>query len=178
MKRLLILTLILSLVASPVALAQHPGRTMGCCDNPCFDGKGSHHKMGMGRRDGGIHGILAHGDEINLTDQQRDQLEKMMVDFQTQQVDKKAELEKAQIKLKALMRDETDQSAVNAAIDKVAALRADLQKMRYDHRQKVQGVLTQDQVDKLKQMRKSRKDCRGPRPRGQGMGPGFGDSDG
>lgn len=180
MKKLLVLTLILALVAGSTAFAQRPGRGMGDCDNPHFGKQGSHHKMGMRQRAGGIHGILAHGEEINLTDQQRDQLEKMMVDFQIQRVDKKAELEKAQIKLKALMRDEADQSAVNGAIDKVSALKADMQKMRYDHRQKAKAVLTKEQIDKLKQLGKSRKACSGPQPGckgtgpGQGMGPGPG----
>ena len=76
------------------------------------------------------------------------------------------------------MRDDADQSAVNAAIDKVAALKADMQKMRYDHQQKVHGVLTKEQLGKLKDLKKKAR-CNMPcRPGGKGMGPGFGDTDG
>lgn len=152
MKKLLIFTLILTLAASTVAFAQQRPLAPGNCDGPGKQGR--HHGMSM--RDGapGLKVILAHGDKINLTDDQRETLENMKTDFQMQRVDQKAELEKAKIKLKALMRDEAGESDVNAAIDNVSKLKANMQKTRYAHAQKVKSVLTEDQVNKLKQLRK------------------------
>lgn len=185
MRRLLTLTLILTLATAMVVAAQPAPQGRGGCDGPQFGPQGKHHGMRMGGRHGeaGIRGILAMGDKINLTDQQRDKLEKMMTTFQTRRVDQKAALEKARINLKALMRDEAGQSEINAAIDKVAALKADMQKSRYAHRMEVQSVLTEEQKGQLK---KFRQECRGqkmgkPGCDGQGPGrfpgPGSGDDD-
>ena len=176
MKKLLTLTLILALAATTVVMAQPAPRGGGNCDGPGFGPQGGkHHGMGMHKRDGaGLRMILAHGDEIGLTDQQREQLEKMQFDFQTQRVDQKASLEKAEIKLRTLMRDEADEAQVMAAIDNVSKLKADMQKMRYKHRMEAKSVLTEDQATKLKELRKNCRDFNKQRPGGQGRGPGFG----
>lgn len=181
MKKLLILTLILSLAFGATAFAQMEMKKPGDCDGSKMGPHGKHPRMdkhhGM-RGDGcGIKGILAHGDDINLTDQQREQLKEMNVEFKTQQIDQKAELEKARVQLKALMRDDADQGDVNSAIDKVAALKAEMQKTKYANKQKVKAVLTEEQVDKLKAMKKTmmkkKVDCKTPcapgcKPKGKG----------
>ena len=174
MKKLLTLTLVLTLAAATIVTAQPGRRGGGNCDGPGFGHQGKHHGMGM--RDGapGLKMVLAHGDEIGLTEQQRDQLEKMSVEFQTQRVDQKAELEKAQIKLKALMRDEADEGQVMAGIDNVSKLKADMQKVRYKHHQQVKSVLTEDQVDKLKDLRKDFRKNMKSKPGGHGRHPGSG----
>ncbi|MEW6411774.1 MAG: hypothetical protein AB1483_04780 [Candidatus Zixiibacteriota bacterium] len=180
MKKLLVLTLILAL-AAPVAMAQ-PGQGGGDCDGPGFGPQGMHRGMGkhMGQHDGmpGLRAILAHADELKLTDEQQDKLEKMMTTFQTERVDKKAALEKAEINLRALMRDDADQGQIFAAIDQVAKLKADMKKMHYTHFQQAKGVLTAEQVDQLKQFRKKTARMRGQNPNcpgpGQGQGPGQG----
>ena len=178
MKKLLTLTLILTLAAATIVVAQPAPRPAGNCDGSGFAPQGRHPGMGHGKRmrddAPGIRRILAMGDEINLTDQQREQLENMMDEFKLQHVDRKAELQKAQIKLKALMRDEADEGQVNAAIDQVSKLKAQMQKTRYANHQKAKSVLTQDQVDKLKQLRKDFKCGKGPRSGNQERGAGIG----
>ncbi len=128
MKKLLVLTLILAL-AAPVAMAQPGPGGRGDCDRPGFGQKGMH--RGMGQHDGmpGMRAILAHADDLKLTEQQVDKLEKMQTDFQTQRVDKKAALEKAEINLHALMRDDAGEAQIFAAIDQVSKLKADMKKM-------------------------------------------------
>ncbi|UCE25083.1 MAG: Spy/CpxP family protein refolding chaperone [Candidatus Zixiibacteriota bacterium] len=176
MKKLLTLTLILTLAAATIAVAQPAPCPPGCCDGHSFGAQGKHRGIGHGMRGDapGIKRILAMGDEINLTDQQRDQLENMMDEFRMEHVDRKAELQKAQIKLKALMRDEADEGEVNAAIDEVSELKAQMQKMRYANHQKAKSVLTQDQIDKLKQLCKDSRCGKGPKPGGSRRGPGIG----
>jgi Spy/CpxP family protein refolding chaperone len=174
MKRLLTLTLILTLATAMVVAAQPPRQGFPGCDSPQFGQQGKHQGMRMGGHHGkaGIRGILAMGDKINLTDQQRDKLEKMMTKFQLQHVDEKAALQKARINLQTLKRDEAGQSAINAAIDKVAALRADMQKAKYAHQQEVQSVLTDEQKDQLKKMRQEFRGRRMGKPGCDGQGPG------
>ncbi|UCG60754.1 MAG: Spy/CpxP family protein refolding chaperone [Candidatus Zixiibacteriota bacterium] len=180
MKRLLTLALILTLATALAAAAQPAPRGGGCCDRPCCGPMGERQGMRMGGHHGnpGVRGILAHADQINLTDEQRDKLESLMTEFRLAQVDRRAALEKAQIELKALERDEADLNAVNAAIDKVSKLKADMQKARYAHRHQVMSVLTDEQKDQLKKLRKDRK-CDGKgKPGKMGLAPGFGDPNG
>jgi Spy/CpxP family protein refolding chaperone len=178
MKKLLALTLILALAAATIIVAQPAPRPPGSCDGPGFGPQGKHPGMGHGKgmRDDapGIRRILAVGDEINLTDQQREQLEGMMDEFKLEHVDRKAELQKAQIKLKALMRDEADEGQVNAAIDEVSRLKAQMQKTRYANHQKAKSVLSADQVDKLKELRKDARCGKRQRPGGSKRDPGIG----
>lgn len=150
------------LLLATAAVYAQPG-TRGVCD-----GDGPHGRMfggqmrggGFGHGFGSGHGraggqmLLALADELELTEAQQQQLQTMMVTFQTERVDAKAKVEKAQIKLRALrMDDEASESAVMAAIDDVSRQRAELQKMQYRHHQQMKGVLTDAQQEKLKQLR-------------------------
>jgi len=165
MKKTIVLTLLLALAVSSVVVAQNPGRQgqRGFADwpgdGPRMEGhrgfRGHDKGFGQDQKMPGIQRILAHGDEINLTDQQREKLEKMAVDFKLAAVDQKAKLEKAQINLHAFMRDDgVAESTVMAAIDEVSDLKAEMQKMRYRHFQQAKSVLTAEQIDQLKDMRR------------------------
>jgi Spy/CpxP family protein refolding chaperone len=124
----------------------------------------------------GIKMLLAVADEINLTSDQKDKLKKLMVDFKLAQVDQKAKVKKAEIKLRALMRDEdANDSEVMTAIDEVARLKAELQKLRYRHRKEVRSLLTAEQIEKLKELRKERREMMPEHHLGMGPGgPGYG----
>lgn len=156
-KGLILLTVVL-LLAPLSGMAQHDddhdmsgpmGGRMGM-GHPGPDGDGPGH----GRRGGGLQHLLAMGDEIGLTDQQRDQLKQLQLDHKIETIDRRAELKKAQVRLRALMREENaDGGEVERAIDEVAGLRADLQKARYAHRKQIHAVLTEEQIDKIKELR-------------------------
>ena len=124
------------------------------------DGPGPGRHMDMeGHRGFGAQGILTFADEIGLTDDQISEIKEMTVAFKLKQVDARAEMQKEQIKLRTMMRDEnSDENTVNAAIDKVAQLNAQLKKMRYNHSQKVRNILTDEQKEKLKNLRMERRD--------------------
>jgi len=118
-----------------------------------------------------------------LTDEQKARLEKMLVDFQLAKVDQRAKVKKAGIRLRALKHDESaNENEVMAAFDEVARMKADLHKMCYRHHREARNLLTDDQIDKLKELHKERmKKCKGPYqgphggkgPGGAGMGFGF-----
>lgn len=126
-------------------------------------------REGRGGDRPGIERLMMLADKIGLTEQQRDQLKKMQVDFRMQMIDREADLKKAEVQLQSLMMDKNAPEAeVDRAIDDVARFRADVQKLKYSHHKQVRGVLTDEQFEKLQKMREER---RGEMPdMGQGMG--------
>lgn len=175
MKRLLAITLILSLATATAVVAQPAPQGLGDCDRG-QPGHQSGGKMDSGHPGGGIRSILAHGDEIGLTADQRDKLQKMHTTFKMECVDQKAKVDKARIKLQALMRDEADEGQVNAAIDEMFRFQAELKKMQYRHRTETKSVLTADQLEKLESLQKKCRqkghNCRGHSWKGKSEGKG------
>ena len=162
MKRVLTITAIALLTFAFSANAQQgcgmgkgPGHGPGHGDGPGMMG------MHEGRMGGGMGPgmLLMHAEELELTETQISDLEKMQVNFQTDAIDRRAELQKAKVKLRSLMRsDDASETAVNTAIDEVASLEADMKKMKYGHMQAVKEVLTEEQIDKIKELRKNRRE--------------------
>ena len=90
---------------------------------------------------------------LDLTAEQQAQLKKMRLEFELQLVDAHAALKKARIKLKALMQeDDSKESKVFSAIDKVSDREADVKKMKYANKQKMHSILTKEQLEKAKKM--------------------------
>ena len=141
-----------------------PGGGQGMGMRACMPGQGGPGMPGGGpgrmggRHDGaGIARLLAVADEIGLTDQQKTDLKKMVETFQLDRIDREAALDKAEVKLRGLMMDDKAvESQVLAQIDQVSKLKAEIQKMRYQHRTQVQSILTDDQKAKLQELRKTR----------------------
>lgn len=182
MKKFTIITLIAALMIG-TAVTAGPG--MGRCGGCGYDGP---HQQ-FGKRGSGMHGgpgqhgpgpgmLLAQADDLELTDDQIDRLQTLQTQFGKEMVDRRAEVQKAQIELKSLMGSVATESEVNAAIDKVTRLRAETMKTRYRHHQQVESVLTEEQLDKLEEMRrKGPYDGDGPRGKRRGdrdRGPGYG----
>jgi Spy/CpxP family protein refolding chaperone len=149
----------------PLALSAQPGPRDGsfCGDGPRWDGRGHGGRHGGGPRDGfdgiGIHRLLWQADEIGLTEQQQDQLEKLALDFRTAQIDRRAAMEKARLQLHTLMADDNaSETEVNRKIDELSALRAEMQKARFAHRRQVHDLLTEEQIEKIKELRRDRFD--------------------
>lgn len=156
MKKILAIT-VTGLLILTVAAGAQPGNG-GMCN---FD-KGSMGKMhqGGGRQSGhpGIGGFMRFAEELQLTDDQIQTLETMRTEFQLGQVDAKAELKKAEILLRKLMKDDdASQSNVLAAIDEVSKMKAEIQKKRYLHMTEAKELLTGDQLEKAKELRR---ECR------------------
>jgi len=175
MKRFTILIALAALLIAGAAIAQPGGR--GDCDN--------HGKMGRGH--GGGHGIgqgmrmdtpgpgrlLRMAEELELTDQQKEQFKAKMTAFQAEKIDREADLKKAKVMLRsAMMEEEPNATEVNSAIDDVARYEADLKKMKFKHHQEMRGLLTEAQRDKLKELRKERMKNRIERGQRGGRGEG------
>jgi len=201
MKRIALLAAMIVLGLATIGMAQPgqggPGNCGGNCQHPGMGmmggmmgggmmGHGMKGGRGMGMtgighgmREGmGIGRILRMGDQLKLTDQQKTKLEGLQVQFQTEAVDQRAQLEKAQIKLRSLMKDDNaSDKDVLAAIDNVSNLRGGMMKMHYRHYSEAKAVLTADQINQLKDLRKQRMGMRqgrmGQGHPGMGMGRGM-----
>ncbi len=166
MKKTLFLIGALILVAGMVAYAG-PGKCGKNCQANCEMGKGMGpgngpgmgHGMGMRGHRGmergeGIGRLLMMADELQLTDQQKEKIQTLVSSFRLEQIDRRAAIQKAQVKMADLRRnDKASESEVMAAIDEMAKLRADMAKMQYRHHQSVRAVLTDKQQEQLKTMR-------------------------
>lgn len=182
MRKAIIILMALALMAPVTLMAQG-----GSPDNAFFpQGQGPGHRM-MGQGHRGAHGggfglmadrpgmrhhgdgiglLLMVGDKIDLTDQQRDRLKEMQTEFQMGQIDRRAELQKAQMRLRNLKRDtDAAEGDVFRAIDEVSRLKVDMQKTRYQHQQQVKSVLTDEQIDKLEELRQTRREGMGQQGR-------------
>lgn len=145
MKRIIITSLVLSLLVSGSLLAR-PGKS----------GKSFRGPDGKHQRDG-IRMILRLSDEINLTDEQESQLEELSTNFQIEKIDLQAEIKKAKVELRASMKhDDAAEKSVFQQIDKVSKLKADAQKMRFRHQQTIKNLLTEEQQEKLEDLREDR----------------------
>jgi Spy/CpxP family protein refolding chaperone len=185
MKKTIVILMALALVAPAALLAQPGSGAMdrqfggqggfggGDCQmdgHPGFQGR--HGGRGMKGDGMGMKGFLAFADEIELTDDQEKQLEALQLKFQMERIDRQAELKKARVELRSLMRDDdAAESAVLRQIDVVGDLRTDMQKMQFSHRNEMKAVLTEDQINKLEELRKERRSAH-PQMRGQRFGHG------
>jgi|GEM_PF-1777184 len=102
--------------------------------------------------------------QLNLTEKQKDEMaelrrEQVLARFDHQQALRKIREDKQ--KLGDILT--ADKSTVYNLIDKAAAIRADGKKKMFDHLMKMRSVLTEEQIQKLKQLREKR---RGNFPRG------------
>lgn len=121
-----------------------------------FGGPGGHPGMGP-RHDGGFM-LMRFADELELTDAQKDQLKELRTNFQMERIDQQAEMKKARLTLQNLRTDDNaSEREVFAAIDKLSDLRASMQKMAYTHHQQMKDILTEEQQDKLEELRKDRR---------------------
>lgn len=168
MKKLILLVTALVLGIALVSSAQ-PGMCGSSCrhDGPGMDcGKkcGSHGKMPghpgrMGMGDGqGFQRILEMADKLELTDAQREKLKQTHEIFQIERIDRRASVEKAEVKLRGLMHDDkTSASDINRAIDQVSAMKAEIAKMQFRHQTEMRSVLTEKQQQMLKDVRMERR---------------------
>lgn len=96
--------------------------------------------------------------KLNLTDSQKDQIEKLQLDHQKAMVDLKAKLDKAMIELREVMsKDDFTRSEYLAAHNKMAKLREEIQLAVANHRMDVRDLMDKDQRKILKEERKFEK---------------------
>ena len=102
-------------------------------------------------------------DQLKLTPQQVEQIQKLRTAFQTKAIDLQADLKKLHLELNEQLRaDSPNRRAINATLDKIAAQGAALEKLRVGHRLDVRALLTDEQ-----------KQVFDARPFGRGGGKGY-----
>ncbi|MBI5266066.1 MAG: periplasmic heavy metal sensor [candidate division Zixibacteria bacterium] len=117
---------------------------MECC------GKGRGMK-GRGGHGPGMDMLFRMADELELTADQKAKLEKMRTDFKLAVIDQQAKIKKTRVLLGDLRRDDKAAAgAVEAKIDEMARLRAEMAKMKYRHHSAIKAVLTDKQKDMIK----------------------------
>lgn len=151
------------LLLMAVAATANPGHRDGKADRPGHGMRQNHDGMpGAGM-------ILMVADEIGLSDAQKAKITSMTEEFGMDRIDMKAELEKAELELRHMRVNEASEADVLAQMDKVGQLRTELKKAGYSHHQAIKNVLTGEQLDKLKELRKERREDRDKKGRGFGQ---------
>lgn len=116
------------------------------------------HGGGPGREMmGGIIGRLLSPqaiEKLELTDEQVDKLEDLRSSLEKEALEIKQEIERAQLELKQLMReDEPSESKIKAKVREIGSLRTDLQLLHVDAFFKARSILTDEQIEKIKSLR-------------------------
>ncbi len=123
-------------------------------------------------------------ERLKLTDDQRKQFDKILLDHRENLVDLHANLQKAELSLEPLVKDDNpNEGAILAQIDKVAQARAELEKANARYLLALRSKLTPDQWKQVQEFRQNRGEMRdrwreGGRRQGgpgqDGKGPGDG----
>jgi len=103
--------------------------------------------MGMGMQGHGG-GLAAIADDLELTKDQRKQLEDLTVNFRKEVIPMRAQMQVMHIDLQQLIRSDAKRTEIDAKIDQIGKLRTDLQKRSVGLRLAMRGVLTPEQRDK------------------------------
>lgn len=179
MKKTLLFTTALLLLIGVAVYAGPGGYGKNCqanCEMGAGPGMGAGQGMGMGhgmaprakagrgmrghgmmQRGDGAQRLLMLADKLELTEAQQFKIQEMMTTFRLEQIDRRATLQKAQVKMSDLRRnDKATESQIFAAMDELARLRLDIQKAQYRHREAMQNVLTDKQKADLKELRMDR----------------------
>jgi Spy/CpxP family protein refolding chaperone len=134
-------------------------------------------------------GMMVAAEELGLTDDQIDKLADLQFEHQKAMIQKRAALQDAELELRQIMREaKVDKKAALAIQERISAVKADMARVRLDHRLEMRKVLSAEQLDKWMKMRrhdmrqgmrhnKGERGHPGMKPRqggnpGRGMGPG------
>lgn len=104
-------------------------------------------------------------EELNLTADQQKKLKELCYSHQEKVLEIKQKIEREQLELKKLMdADEPNESKIKAKVREIGSLRTDLQLAQVDTYFAACEILTDEQIEKIKSLRRV-----GPRRRGGGL---------
>ncbi len=99
-------------------------------------------------------------EELGLSDQQTKQLKKLQDNFQKFSIDQKAQIEKAQIDLKALVESNASSAEIRKVLEKISKSSIDKQVEAYNTANAMLKLLKPDQKEKWQNLQtKHKKDC-------------------
>lgn len=155
MKRLTVLTVFAVLIMAVTAHFAYA--------QPGSGKRGKHHGEGLKQ-------LEIWKDELNLTDAQYDQLKDMMVENEKEAIELRSQMEVLRLELEEIMtEDKPNKTEALKKVDELGTVRTKLQKLRVGLRIDMKNVLTDEQIDKLQELRAERRqdrwDNRGNRSR-------------
>jgi Spy/CpxP family protein refolding chaperone len=107
--------------------------------------------------------------DINLSEDQRKQIQDTIRGFRPKLIDMRANLEKAELDTEDVLNDDTlDQKRANESIERLVTARGDMTRMMSQMSVKLRAILTTDQWKQLQRKRHEMGQGQGMR---QGMGP-------
>jgi Spy/CpxP family protein refolding chaperone len=108
---------------------------------------GMGHGMGMEMRGPGC-GLMGMADDLELTKDQRKQMEDLTVNFRKEMIPLRAQMQVMKIDLQQLIRSDAKRAEIDAKIDQIGKLRTDLQKKAVGQRLAMRALLTPEQREK------------------------------
>jgi len=109
-------------------------------------------------------------EELNLTEDQQDKLKELCYSHQEKVLEIKQKIEREQLELKKLMdADEPNESKIKAKVREIGSLRTDIQLTQVDLYFAARNILTDEQIEKIKSLRRGGPRHRGSRRRGGGL---------
>ncbi len=158
MKKTLLLIAVLTLTTMALAQEPGPGPMPGPMPRHMGPGPDGMAPMPPVRGFGGSwwkNSELAQ--KLNLTDQQKQQLEKTFLDYRLKLVDLRADVEREELKLQPLMdADQLNEAQISSQLDTLLAARMKLEKTNAMMNVSMREVLTADQWKQLRSMREDR----------------------
>ncbi len=154
-RRAIIVTVILLLAAATVYAQRAPWGQRGSCPGPGMN-------MDFGRQ--GMKGdfvrpgmLLKMADEIGLNENQKAQIDKLAQDNGLKRIDQKAELEKAQLQLRHMQANNAPEAEVLKTMDDIGRIKTEMRKSAYTFRRSIKSILSEEQLNKIKELRKEHK---------------------
>ena len=121
------------------------------------------------------HGMAMRLAQLGLSDEQRTKMRGLHEAAMRKDIQRRADLQLAMLDLRKAMRaDKPEAAAVNAQIDRIAKLRADGVKARFETQMQARALLTPEQLKKLKERPARDGGMGGPGAPGGPGGPGEG----
>lgn len=82
---------------------------------------------------------------LKLTPEQKEKMQKMCLDFQKEMLPLQTDLKAKSLDMKALLNEKADVSKLNALIDEMTKIRAEMMKKTLAHHNQTRGLLTEEQ---------------------------------
>ncbi len=129
---------------------------------------------GFGMARGGWWKNSKIAEQLKLSDQQKQQLEKTFTDYRLQLIDQRAAVEREETKLQPLMdADQLDKAKINSQLDALIAARSKLEKTAAMMHVSMREILTPEQWKQLQAMHAERRQTRQEHRQGGRMRPGM-----
>lgn len=190
MKRTLFILALMFLIAIPVAMAQTDDPKTATPPNqagaglapqgPGCQGKGMGMGMCSGKQPMGGQGLMECMKDLNLTDDQKAKMEEINFTNRNAMIDLRAGMEKARLKMHhEMMADTPDKAKILAASKEINTIQGQIEDAQINHFFAVRGILTADQLKKMKECKGDRLmgPCGHGRPGARGGGHWFGQMD-